>query len=86
MKYGLSLLVCFAMSVCANAQTVCNGDKCSRAEGVVVQSVKGVAHVATAPIRAVAQGCCGSQGSQVSQAPAKQVGPIRQFFRNVFRR
>lgn len=73
MKYGLSLLVCFAMSVCANAQTVCNGTTCQRP-------------ITTAVARGVVGSCCGSQGSQVSQAPAKQVGPIRQFFRNVFRR
>lgn len=83
MRYGLSLLVCFAMSVCANAQTVCNGTTCQRP---ITTAVKTVVSAPVAVARGVVGSCCRSQSSQVSQAPAKQIGPIRQFFRNVFRR
>ncbi len=72
MRYGLSLLVCFVLTVSANAQ-VCNGPTCA-----VPQTV--VKAVATA--RVASGSCCGV--SQVSSV--KTVGPIRQFFRNVFRR
>ncbi len=84
MRYGLCLLVCFAMTVGANAAApkVCTGDKCSRVEGVVVNTVKGVVHVATAPVRAVA----GCSAPAVSSAPQQKTGPIRELFRNVFGR
>ena len=74
MRYGLSLLVCFALSVCANAQTVCTGDKCQR------PITAAVVNVATAPVRVVA--CCGSQATPQQ----RQVGPIRQAIRNFFGR
>lgn len=85
MRYGLSLLVCFAMSICANAKapvTQCTGNKCSRTSTEFVIPTEQKA----APV--IAQGsCCGSAPARAqAQAPVRQVGPIRQFFRNVFRR
>ncbi len=93
MRYGLCLLVTLALSVCANAQTPCNGTSCknpSAFDGVVV---KGVVHTAaavvTAPVRILTGGCSSCGQASASAAPAcssGRVGPIRAIVRCVFRR
>ncbi len=73
MRYGLSLLVCFALAVSASAQECANG-KCKVAfDKIVTQPVK---TVVTAPVAVVRGVSC-----QVSAAPVQRTGPIRQFFR-----
>jgi len=87
MRYGLSLLVCFALAIGANAaEKPCTGDKCKNQlfDGIVVAPVqtvaKAVVAVPAAVVRGVSGSCC---GSQVSAAPVQRTGPIRQFFRNL---
>ncbi len=87
MRYGLSLLVCFALTCGVYAQ--CPGGQCrpnnNPFAGIVIAPVKAVAKVVvTAPV-AVVTGSC-SSCSQSSSCSQGRTGPIRQFVRNVFRR
>jgi hypothetical protein len=63
MRYGLSLLVCIALTACASAQSTCNGPSCNQAVHTAVA-------VATAPVRVVQAVAC--------QGQVRQVRPIRQ--------
>ena len=88
MRYGLSLLVCLALTVAAQAQNCPNG-KCPYVREVVSHPVKTVVHtVAAAPCNVahavVAAPCCGSQNRVTTCT--QQVGPIRSVLRSVFRR
>ena len=73
MRYGLSLLVCFALAACAIAQD-CKDGKCKNPLFDVTPVKTAVKTVVTAPV-AVVRGV----SRQVSAAP--KVGPVRRFFR-----
>jgi hypothetical protein len=60
MRYGLSLLVCFAFALCANAADCANG-QCRVANGSVATTARVVTQ------RVVSTACCGQQTTQVTR-------------------